>query len=437
MEWTEDRPRPGLPQHGPGAAPARARHLGPAGRRRRGPRPSPPPPGQPRRRPRVVLVMANLPATWVGQMVDRNLRRDEDLPELLAARRPTTSTAEDHDTRVLELPGTDFAAYRWGNTVDPITPGLIDRPYVARELIPLRHPGVGQPAQRHRPAVAGGHLRPRRARPARPADRRGRRRAALRPRVRALPDAPPRDHLGADALGARAWTSPIPFGRAGREPAPGPAPAARRDRAGHRPGPGGPAAGGRVPRERRRADRAGPADRAPDHRVRRRRRPRGRDGRRGHRRGPGDLLQRRPARRRRAPRCSTQALADGADVVITDSNRRRARRWGAIRENEGYTEMAGEEALEYDVGDARLDIFPDGRRRQLHGRRPAGRGHRAGQRLRQPGQLHPGRPGVLRHGRRPPHRLEGRAPSARSRASTCASPPTSRSRPTTSASPSR
>ncbi len=52
------------------------------------------------------------------------------------------------------------------------------------------------------------------------------------------------------------------------------------------------------------------------------------------------------------------ALADGADIVVTDSNRRRARRWGAIRENEGYTEMAGEEALEYEVGDARLDVFP-------------------------------------------------------------------------------
>src|SRR5207248_5497977 len=37
---------------------------------------------------------------------------------------------------VLEAPGSDFASYRWGNTVDPITPGLTDRPYVARELIP-------------------------------------------------------------------------------------------------------------------------------------------------------------------------------------------------------------------------------------------------------------------------------------------------------------
>src|SRR6185369_16115708 len=45
-------------------------------------------------------------------------------------------------TRVLEEPGSDFAAYTWGNTVDPITPGLMDRPYLARELIPYGTPGT-------------------------------------------------------------------------------------------------------------------------------------------------------------------------------------------------------------------------------------------------------------------------------------------------------
>ena len=39
----QDRPRPGLPQHGPGPAAAGPRHLGAAGRRGRGPRPSTPP----------------------------------------------------------------------------------------------------------------------------------------------------------------------------------------------------------------------------------------------------------------------------------------------------------------------------------------------------------------------------------------------------------
>ena len=55
-------------------------------------------------------------------------------------RPPRTSTAEGDDTRVLEVPGIDFATYRWGNTVDPITPGLIDRPSAPRELIPYGSP---------------------------------------------------------------------------------------------------------------------------------------------------------------------------------------------------------------------------------------------------------------------------------------------------------
>ncbi|MCB0976291.1 MAG: DUF3367 domain-containing protein [Acidimicrobiales bacterium] len=46
----------------------------------------------------------------------------------------------DDGTRVLAVPGSDFASYRWGNTVDPILPGLMDRPFVARELVPYGTP---------------------------------------------------------------------------------------------------------------------------------------------------------------------------------------------------------------------------------------------------------------------------------------------------------
>ncbi|MDX2379135.1 MAG: alpha-(1-_3)-arabinofuranosyltransferase family protein [Acidimicrobiia bacterium] len=44
--------------------------------------------------------------------------------------------------RVYEIPAADFANYRWGGTVDPILPGLIDRPYLARELVPLGAAGT-------------------------------------------------------------------------------------------------------------------------------------------------------------------------------------------------------------------------------------------------------------------------------------------------------
>jgi arabinofuranan 3-O-arabinosyltransferase len=82
-----------------------------------------------------ALVLAAFPPLWNGSFYGDNLLRDEQIPDYWQA------TADDVDagdpaTRVLEIPGSDFAAYHWGDTVDPITPGLIDRPYVARELIP-------------------------------------------------------------------------------------------------------------------------------------------------------------------------------------------------------------------------------------------------------------------------------------------------------------
>ncbi|OWY60137.1 hypothetical protein B7486_70795, partial [cyanobacterium TDX16] len=52
------------------------------------------------------------------------------------------------------------------------------------------------------------------------------------------------------------------------------------------------------------------------------------------------------------------ALDEDAALVITDSNRKRARRWGTIRENEGATERAGEEPLVDDPTDNRLELFP-------------------------------------------------------------------------------
>ena len=34
------------------------------------------------------------------------------------------------------FPGSDYATYRWGDTRDPVEPGIMDRPYVAREIVP-------------------------------------------------------------------------------------------------------------------------------------------------------------------------------------------------------------------------------------------------------------------------------------------------------------
>ena len=82
-----------------------------------------------------VLVCAAFVPVWSNGYLSRHLDRAEDVPgyweDAIAALQ-----REGNSTRVLEIPGSDFSAYRWGNTIEPITPGLIDRPYVAREMLP-------------------------------------------------------------------------------------------------------------------------------------------------------------------------------------------------------------------------------------------------------------------------------------------------------------
>src|SRR5690606_34311679 len=84
----------------------------------------------------ALAALLALPPLWEGTMVSEQLRRREELP---AYWHDVARALDERDdgTRALELPGTDFADYRWGSTVDPITPGLIDRPYVAREHVPF------------------------------------------------------------------------------------------------------------------------------------------------------------------------------------------------------------------------------------------------------------------------------------------------------------
>ena len=83
-----------------------------------------------------AAVVLNNPAMWRVRMIEEHLHRDEDIPQYwhdaIAALNDSGRVG-----RVMEVPGTDFASYRWGNTVDPITPGLLDRGYLARELVPF------------------------------------------------------------------------------------------------------------------------------------------------------------------------------------------------------------------------------------------------------------------------------------------------------------
>ena len=89
----------------------------------------------------VLLAVVNLPALWNGGFVDPALERDQDPPAAwldAAARLDAGST----EYRVMQLPGAEFGAFRWGYTVDPPLPGLTDKPLVTRDLLPLGSPGA-------------------------------------------------------------------------------------------------------------------------------------------------------------------------------------------------------------------------------------------------------------------------------------------------------
>ncbi|TML08577.1 MAG: DUF3367 domain-containing protein [Actinobacteria bacterium] len=87
----------------------------------------------------VVLVFGALPAQWREGLIAPRFSRG-DIPQYWF---DAASALDKGDGRILELPGIDFASYRWGQTLDPITPGLVDRPVIARELVPIGSaPGV-------------------------------------------------------------------------------------------------------------------------------------------------------------------------------------------------------------------------------------------------------------------------------------------------------
>jgi arabinofuranan 3-O-arabinosyltransferase len=80
-----------------------------------------------------VLACVNLAPLFEGSMVATNLMFPETLPRYV-------TTAANYlnrtgTTPVLGLPGEDFGYYRWGVTMDSAWPGLLDRPYIARQSV--------------------------------------------------------------------------------------------------------------------------------------------------------------------------------------------------------------------------------------------------------------------------------------------------------------
>jgi arabinofuranan 3-O-arabinosyltransferase len=301
-----------------------------------------------------AIVIAALPALWNDDYYGKNLQRPEEVPEYWK-QAIAAADARPHDTRVLEVPGADFASYRWGNTVDPITPGLMDRPYVARELIPYGTPETNDLLNALDERMQEGLLDP----------------AAIAPiaRLMSAGDILVRSDLQVDRYNL---VRPQQMYRLlnPQPPGIGPPTGYGRDL--------GPPLDFPLLDEKALALPAGTPEPPPVSMypvidappiVRAQPVPEpvvvAGDGDGlvdiaglGALNGHGLVLYsgsfaNDPAALRE------QAGADNAVLIVTDSNRRRGRRWSTVRENVGYTERPGEKPLVDDPSDARLVVFPD------------------------------------------------------------------------------
>lgn len=301
--------------------------------------------------PLVLLVpILALPPLWQGTTVSRNLRRQE-----VPAHWREAIAAADHDdaTRLLELPGSDFAYYRWGATVDPITPGLLDRPYVARELIPYGSPPSADLLAAFDRRLQEGTLAPEAVAPLARLLRAGdllvrsdlqyERFDLVRPRL--VWDLLQRaDGLGpVQAFGPSEPNEPVPQAPMQDEtwlvrerglvdppavalvPVEGPVPIVATKPAGSSVVVDGDGDG---------VVDAAAAGLLDGHELLR------------YSAAPGD-------------QGLGAALDEAALVVVTDTHRQRGQRWRTVRDTQGYTEPAGLEPLREDPADNRLPLFPD------------------------------------------------------------------------------
>ncbi len=301
----------------------------------------------------LVAVVLNNPAMWKVRMVEEHLHRPEEIPSYWL------EAAADLDDpalgRVWEIPGSDFASYRWGNTVDPITPGLIDRGYVARELVPF---GSAQSA-----ALLGA------------VDRRLQEDTleveSLAPVARLMSVSDivhradliyerfrtPRPVETADLLNrapglveVAVYGDPVP-NVAGPEQTLIDETHLARPAAVDHPGPVTRfEVVSELPELRVRSGAgavvvAGDADGIVDSAAA------------GVLDSGGDRPLFFAADLLDDDELLELVMSSPADIVVTDSNRRRAHRWGTLRENRGHTEMVGEVPLAYDPTDNRLEVF--------------------------------------------------------------------------------
>lgn len=298
----------------------------------------------------LVVVVANFPALFDGNFYGKNLERAENVPGYWTQAASYLDKQGD-STRVLELPGADFASYTWGNTVDPITPGLMDRPYVARELIPYGTAGSADLLNALDRRIQEGITDPKGVTAV--LKRMGVGDVVLRndiqyERYDVVPT-PALDRLFTKIPGLGAPTS---FGPPTSE---NPAPVYQDETSLEAP----PNAAPSSPVQVYPVDGAVPIVRAEsashDLMV-------SGDGEGLIDASDVGLLDGAGAIRYSASYPSASELRSAVDdstvLVVTDQNRLRARRWTSVLDNLGETDAPGRTVLTSDPGDARLDLFP-------------------------------------------------------------------------------
>ncbi len=298
----------------------------------------------------VVLAALNLPTLWNGTYVDALLRRPSDVPAYWHQAADALSAADD-GTRALELPGAEFAAYRWGTTTDPILAGLTDRPTLTRDLLPLGGAATMDLLNALDDRFQEGIVEP----------------AAIAPVARLL-SAGAIVYRGDTAFERYRTARPEPAWSVYQDGAPGLGPpvtygppavnqpsvevideAALSDpRIGRAVPPAAVVAVADAPPilRARSADQVTVVDGSGDGLV-----DAAAAGLLDH---PGTVL---PAAAMR-PDELRAAIAPGAPLVVTDTNRKRAEEWRGSQDTTGFTEDAGQGLLTDDPADNRLPVFP-------------------------------------------------------------------------------
>lgn len=87
----------------------------------------------------LLFICVNVPALFGGRYIDPAISRPEKLPTAWTDAAEILDQRFDagHTGSVLILPGIESAAYRWGYPVDPILPGITKKPLITRDWLPL------------------------------------------------------------------------------------------------------------------------------------------------------------------------------------------------------------------------------------------------------------------------------------------------------------